>query len=50
MSTCNKEELYYSDLLKKCSKCGIISLKSFFHKNENMSDALDPRCRKCWRQ
>ena len=33
MSSCNKD-LFDYDLLKKCSKCGIISLKINFHKNK----------------
>ena len=32
MSNCIKD-LYDYDLFKKCCRCGIISLKSNFHKN-----------------
>ena len=32
MSNCIKE-LYDYDLVKKCSKCGILSLKNNFYKN-----------------
>ena len=31
MSNCIKD-LYDYDLIKKCSKCGIVSLKKNFHK------------------
>ena len=41
MSNCIKD-LYDYDLVKKCSKCGIISLKSNFHKNKNMIDGFQP--------
>ena len=34
-------------MVKKCSKCGIISLKSSFHKNKNMSDGVTPHCKLC---
>ena len=39
MSNCIK------DLDKKCSKCGIISLKSNFHKNKIMRDGLNTHCK-----
>ena len=42
MSNCNKD-LYDSDLIKNCLKCGNISLKSNFHKNKNMKDGLQFR-------
>ena len=32
------KDLFDYDLVKKCSKCGIISLKSNFHKNKTKSD------------
>ena len=44
MSSCIKD-LYEYDLIKKCSKCGIISLKSNFHKNKKMNDGLYEQCR-----
>ena len=46
MSTCIKN-LYDYDLVKKCSKCGIISLKSNFFKNKNMNDGFQPYCKSC---
>ena len=46
MSNCIKDLNDY-DLIKKCSKCGIISLKSNFHKNKNMSDGLHSYCIPC---
>ena len=39
MSSCIKE-LYDYDLVNKCSKCEILSLKSNFHKDENRQDGL----------
>ena len=41
MSNCIKD-LYDYDLVKKCSKCGIISLKSNFHKNKINNDGFQP--------
>ena len=46
MSNCIKN-LYDYDLIKKCCKCGIISLKSNFHKNKKMKDGLNPNCKVC---
>ena len=46
MSNCIKD-LYDYDLIKKCSKCGIISLKSNFHKNKKYSDGLVSQCKCC---
>ena len=46
MSTCIKD-LYDYDLIKKCLKCGYISLKSNFHKHQSMNDCLQPRCKFC---
>ena len=46
MSSCIKD-LYDYNLVKNCSKCGIISLESNFHKNENMSDGFNPKCKFC---
>ena len=46
MSSCI-EELYDYDLIKKCSKCGIISLKSNFHKDNKRNDGLFNRCKVC---
>ena len=46
MSTCNKE-LYVYDLVKKCSKCRIISLKSDFQKKSKSKDGLDLQCISC---
>ena len=49
MSNCIKD-LYDYDLVKKCSKCGIISLKSNFHENKNMKDGLQSQCKLCTRK
>ena len=46
MSNCIKD-LYDYDLVKKCSKCGIISLKSNFHKNNKSKDGLFSYCKSC---
>ena len=46
MSNCIKD-LYDYDLVKKCLKCGMISLKSNFHKNKNRNDGLQSRCKFC---
>ena len=46
MSTCVKD-LFDYDLVKKCSKCGIISLKSNFHKNNTRNDGLYNQCKVC---
>ena len=46
MSNCIKD-LFDYDLVKNCSKCGIISLKSNFHKNNNRKDGLQSRCKFC---
>ena len=43
MSSCIRD-LYDYELVKKCSKCGILPLKSNFHKNENMNDGFQPYC------
>ena len=49
MSNCIKD-LYDCDLVKKCCRCGIISLKSNFHKIKNMNDGLHPHCMSCKKQ
>ena len=46
MSNCIKD-LYDYDLVKKCLKCGIISLKSNFQKNKNRKDGLQSHCKFC---
>ena len=46
MSNCIKD-LYDYDLIKKRSKCGNISLKSNFHKNNKSSDGLVSQCKCC---
>ena len=46
MSNCIKD-LYDYDLVKKCSKCGIVSLKSNLHKRTKSSDGLHPQCKNC---
>ena len=42
MSSCIKD-LYDYDLVEKCSKCEIISLKSNFHKRSKSSDGFHPQ-------
>ena len=44
MSNCIKD-LYDYGLVKKCSKCGIISLKSTFHKRSTSCDGYNPQCK-----
>ena len=39
--------LYDYGLVKKCSKCKIVSLTSTFHKNKNVSDGVQPICKFC---
>ena len=46
MSICIKD-LYDYNLVKKCSKCGKISLKSNFHRTKNMNDGFQPYCKLC---
>ena len=46
MSTCIKE-LHDYDLAKKCSRCGIVKLKSNFHKRLKSSDGLLAQCKCC---
>ena len=35
------------DLMKRCSRCGIISLKSIFHKNKTRNVGLTQHCKLC---
>ena len=46
MSNCIKD-LYDYDLIKKSCRCGIISLKCNFHKNNNSKDELNSICQGC---
>ena len=46
MSNCNKD-LYDYDLVKKFCKCGIICLKSNFHKHSSSRDGLNTHGMKC---
>ena len=46
MSTCIRD-LYEYNLVRKCLKCGNISLKSNFHKNKNRKDGLQSRSKFC---
>ena len=46
MSNCIKD-FYDYDLIKKCCRCGIISLKSNFHKNKKSKDELNSICKGC---
>ena len=41
------KDLYDYDFVKKCSKNGIISLKSNFHKPSKCSDGLHQQCKLC---
>ena len=49
MSNCIRD-LYDYDLVKKCSKCGIISLKSNFYKDRTRNDGYKPSCQICTNQ
>ena len=49
MSNCIKD-LYDYELVKICSKCGIMSIKNNFHKKLSSKDGLDPRCVPCVRK
>ena len=49
MSNCVKD-LYDYELIKKCSKSGITSLKSNFHKDKTKNDGLYNQCRFCVNQ
>ena len=44
MSNCVRDLMDY-DLIKKCSKCGIVKRKSNFHKNSKSRDGFDNQCR-----
>ena len=46
MSSCI-EDLYNYDLVKKCSKCGNVSLKSNFYKDSIKKDGYKSECRIC---
>ena len=46
MGNCIKY-LYDYDLVKKCSKCEIILLKSKFHKITKSEDRLQSQCKTC---
>ena len=35
------------DVVKRCSKCGFISLKSNFHKDKTKNDGLKSNCKVC---
>ena len=41
------KDLYDNDLVKKCSKCEIISLKSNFHKRSKSNDGFQSQCNFC---
>ena len=49
MSNCIRD-LYDYELVKKCSKCGIISLKSNFYKDITKNDGYRPSCKICTNQ
>ena len=49
MINCIKD-LYDYDLVKKCSKCGIISSKSNFHKNKLTKSGVPSECITCRRK
>ena len=46
MSDCIKD-LYDYDLVRKCSKYGIIKMKSNFHKRSKSSDGFQSQCKNC---
>ena len=46
MSNCMKD-LYDYGLVKKCSRCKNILLKSIFHKRSKSSDGLQLQCKFC---
>ena len=46
MSSCIKD-LFDYDLVKKCSKCGIVSLKSNSHKRSESNDGFQLKCKFC---
>ena len=46
MSNCIKD-LFDYDLVEKCSKSGIVKLKSNFHKKLKYSDGLSSQCKSC---
>ena len=49
MSNCIKD-LYDYDLVKKCCRCGIVSLKSNFHNNKLTKDGVRSECMICRRK
>ena len=49
MSNCIKD-LFDYDLVKKCSKCKIVKLKSNFYKDRTKNDGYRPSCRICTNQ
>ena len=49
MSSCIKDLLDYN-LIKVCSKCGIIQLKMNFYKAKKYKDGLKPCCKSCYRE
>ena len=46
MSNCIKD-LYDYELVKNCSKCGIVRLKSNFHERSESNDGFQPKCIFC---
>ena len=46
MSNCIKD-LYDYELVKKCCRCEIISLKSNFHQNKLTKDGCRSACKNC---
>ena len=46
MSGCIKN-LYDYELVKKCCRCGIVKMKSSFHKRSKSSDGLFSQCKSC---
>ena len=49
MSNCIKD-LYDYELIKKCCKCGIWTLKSNFHKDNKRRDGVQRICILCIKQ
>ena len=48
MSSCIKD-LYDYDLVKKCCKCGNVSLKSNFYKDNIKKDGYKSECKPCFK-
>ena len=49
MISCIKD-LCVFDLVKECSKCGVILLKRYFHKKSRSEDGLNSICKGCMKE